>query len=360
MRRTVCLLVLGCAAACSDLEHAAPPAMSPDGGSCDCRSFGGPCDNYGCDDAGSCVYIGSQDAGTNCDDFNPCSYADQCDGTGGCQGTFYSCPSNDNCNTYQCLGDGGCSHLFNSGSCSDPATCSQGACNAGTCGQLQSYCPSPEECQVRVTCNGSGGCDQTPKPDGTTCDAGFLDRCNYYTCSGGYCQQPTFKCGQPPECHNVTCDFSTGNCSFPAGPDNLDCDAGNECLTHTTCFNGTCTGPDAPAGTPCTAVGGRPGACNRGVCQPDGGTPGSDGGNTGSDAGTRDGGSDAGSDGGSDAGDGGTGSQVENPFGCGCGAGPGAGAFAVLALVAALRARHGSGQRRRQAWGGSSTGGTRA
>jgi hypothetical protein len=70
--------------------------------------------------------------GTSCDDTNPCTYGDKCDGKGSCAGTPITCAS-DSCETRACNGTAKCTET--------PKACKAGGlpgmCSNGTCNPFQ-------------------------------------------------------------------------------------------------------------------------------------------------------------------------------------------------------------------------------
>jgi len=79
-----------------------------------------------CNGTSSCSVVYSS-VGTTCDDANPCTYADRCDGMGGCAGTPVICVAAGPCQTLQCNGTSSCSvaPLAAGTPCGAPNTCGQ-------------------------------------------------------------------------------------------------------------------------------------------------------------------------------------------------------------------------------------------
>ncbi|MCC6750261.1 MAG: hypothetical protein IT371_21530 [Deltaproteobacteria bacterium] len=75
----------------------------------DCYSVPGICSG------GKCTYLPR--AGASCNDGNPCTKLDKCDGMGGCAGTSYSCSDGLLCTSDTCDGLGGCTFPLQAGSC---------------------------------------------------------------------------------------------------------------------------------------------------------------------------------------------------------------------------------------------------
>jgi hypothetical protein len=118
-----------------------------------------------CDDGGNlpgdccapdCTYAAS---GSGCDDGDPCSIGDTCDGAGGCSaGGPDPCDDANVCTADSCVSFTGCVHTPAPGPCEDGNPCTLGdTCGGGTC-QAGTNFPCPL-CNV---CDGAGGCLEQP------------------------------------------------------------------------------------------------------------------------------------------------------------------------------------------------------
>lgn len=248
-------------------------------------------------DAG-CTYA-PRDAGTACNDNDPCTTADRCAADGTCAGTAVSCASPPG----QCFGamgtcnpaDGGCVYLANTGaSCDDSNTCTAGDSCAmdGTCAGTPFSCASPPgQCfSASGACLADGGCSYAPRDAGAPCDDGNLcttgDSCSVTQS----CDAVAVSCTTPPSaCFAAgACDQDAG-CLYSVSPgaacsDGDNCTLGDACLADGGCGAGTaftCTTPPSEcfgASGACQADGGCTyplGAlyqgCDGGACRADGG-----------------------------------------------------------------------------------------
>ncbi len=126
-----------------------------------------PCIEIVCQpDTGLCDDT-TKPAKSACDDLNPCTADDLCDGAGYCKGT--TAADGTSCNT-------------------DETLCTVETCKSGKC-QLQApvVCPSLGECVDNVCQPKTGKCQGQAWPDGSSCDDGN-DCTNGESCSNGTCQ----------------------------------------------------------------------------------------------------------------------------------------------------------------------------
>jgi hypothetical protein len=129
--------------------------------------------------------------GSDCDDGDPCTRDDTCDGRGACAGEPYECPA--------------------------------------------------LPCRTDTACDGTGECTFEPAATGTTCDDG--DPCTIDdACDGtGACTGISRAC-EPPRCGtNARCEG--GECVFDPLPQGTGCDDDDPCTMDDTCnADGTCAG----------------------------------------------------------------------------------------------------------------------
>ena len=141
---------------CSEGACAGPGALACDDGNV--------CTKDLCDPAAGCQVAAV--AGP-CDDKNPCTPIDACQGTA-CVGTgFAACDDGNPCTDDGCAAPGGCFHTNNQAPCSDGDVCSVGdACEGGSChaGAATPHC-----------CNTDDECD-----DGSACTT---DACANHVCA---------------------------------------------------------------------------------------------------------------------------------------------------------------------------------
>lgn len=166
----------------------------PDFGACgddgDCFSPMVQCFNaQGSCDGGVCVHA-PRPAGEACDDGDPCTEDDMCDGVGGCFGNELDC----------------------AGPNTTPGTCNAGTCQGTSCNAGFGDCNGDmsDGCETPLTsASDCGGCGQA-------CTAGAHANAS---CSSGSCER---SCQSPWE----NCDGDWGNgCEIPVGVPN-QCDAG--------------------------------------------------------------------------------------------------------------------------------------
>lgn len=163
-------------AALSCSAGAAVTCATPPGA---CFSMAGSCSP----DTGLCSYA-PLGASVVCDDLDPCSLPDRCDGDGGCSGAPRVCaPPPSVCfgaGVCQATLDGGCTYAVLAGaSCSDGNNCTSGdlcaadgGCASGTLATCQ-----PAECFVFAAgdCDSDAGCRFTPAAPNAPCTAGRCD-----------------------------------------------------------------------------------------------------------------------------------------------------------------------------------------
>ncbi|MEC9477499.1 MAG: putative metal-binding motif-containing protein [Planctomycetota bacterium] len=215
--------------------------------------------------AGPC---GGAPAGLPCDDGDPCTINDVCDGMGGCNGTFLDTDSDGVCDAFDiCPGgddsldsdmdgvpdfcdcdplDGtvfpGATEICGNGidddcdtlaDCGDPDCATDPACSTSSCGGAPagSPCDDGDPCTINDICDGMGGCA------GELIDAdadGYSPACG--DCDDG---DPAIHPGAPEICN----DLVDNDCDGP-----IDC-SDPDCAMDLACSTGPCSG--APAGSPC-------------------------------------------------------------------------------------------------------------
>jgi len=167
------------------------------------------CDNPDiCDGAGLCLPAYGQ-AGVSCDDGNPITVNDQCDGQGQCLGG--ACTSDADCaasSPGDCFDPGGVC-VTTTGECIFPPKPANTPCNDGNPGTLGDKC------------DGLGGC------------AGNLP------CTANGCDTPSGQCEVAPG----SCDSGTGICTFAFKASGTACDDGNAGTLGDACDDqGICAG----------------------------------------------------------------------------------------------------------------------
>lgn len=236
----------------------------------DCPPSPNPCMMPSCQQDGTCTFV-PKDRMTPCDDGNPCTEADKCDGEGSCVGICGPgiCDDQDPCTVDTCHPVTGCAHeaIPNClGPCSTPADCPQpcsdcfyATCSSeGVCGENPKRPGSPCDDGLPWTtgdaCDGQGNC-VPEEEDG--CDDGLPETDDYYDYRTQTCVHVE-RLELLPWCSNVTCeedaDCRTDRpclhgaclyevCCYLPDPTGQACDDGNECTTGDHCHAGACV-PD--------------------------------------------------------------------------------------------------------------------
>ncbi len=170
--------------------------MCVQGTTVDCGPSGSPCADLVCASLGpnthQCV-LEPRPSGAACNDHNPCTTGDICDGAGqcvptvsvpGCCSTAIDCDDGNPCTIDICNAQTGvCSHTPSAtgSACDDGNPCTVGdACGATGCSGSPIVCDDGNCCTEDVCV--SGTCTHNPVPDGTQCPCGG--------CTGGTCNPP--------------------------------------------------------------------------------------------------------------------------------------------------------------------------
>jgi hypothetical protein len=270
-------------------------------GACGNRCPPAPCRSAVCND-GVCETIPNPARnGRRCDDGDACTTDDVCQ-DGVCAGTPTVCNPDDQCTTAACdPATGQCvqTPVADGTACDDGNPCTRDdVCQGGVCAGVELPCAAGVICGD-VRCNpATGNCDLiVPNPDGTPCDDG--DLCTGKgTCESGTCLPgDPIACDPPDDCHAPgVCDPMTGQCTYAPAADGTPCDDHDPCTFNDVCIAGVCVGTprdcrgsDGPCAVgrcnpqsggcepsplddgipcedadPCTTTG----VCRDGVCQP--------------------------------------------------------------------------------------------
>jgi hypothetical protein len=181
---------------------------------------------------GECAYS-AKSADVACDDRNPCTLQDKCDGLGSCGGTLKACNTPPSPQCYEPTGvcdaaNGECAYRAKPVNtvCNDGEACTYNdVCNgAGTCGGTALVCNTPSVCQEQGGTCVNGSCQYPFKSSGAVCSDNDActegDRCdgagncipsNVVTeCAGGFCQilgecRPESGCECPDGCASGVC-----------------------------------------------------------------------------------------------------------------------------------------------------------
>ena len=225
----------------------------------------GQCDASSVPDGSGCV-VRPLVAGAGCDDTAASTKGDQCNGQGGCAGTPYSCTPG-LCEASSTPNGVGCTPVFSAQgtSCDDGvASTKSDVCDGGGGCAGTPYGCTPGQCDATSTPDGSG-CVTTPKAAGATCDDGAN------TTKSDQCDGQGGCAGTPYTCTPGTCEVSSApngvgctpvfeaqgvTCDDTlAGTKSDVCDGFGVCAgTPYSCSPGTCEASSTPNGTDCTVV----------------------------------------------------------------------------------------------------------
>lgn len=278
----------------------------------------------GSSDVSTAVTCATAVSGTVCDDADPCTENEKCDGNK-CVGTPVSCADDVSCTTDSCVKGKGCVHTIsgclidgiclsagdinpsdlcmtcqpsvNSGAytadiklnCDDGNECTQfDSCHQdGSCIGSQISCDDAKPCSLDACVKGSGcshtDADSGPCDDGSQCTVGD-------TCKGGKCTAGTgvLDCDDKNPCSKDTCGAKTG-CSSVTDPKACDdkdgctvdacdpvkgcshvpmkagdkCTNGDLCVAGETCSQGLKCGGGAPVQCDDKNI------CTQDFCKPD-------------------------------------------------------------------------------------------
>jgi len=192
-----------------------------------------------------------------CDDSNPCTPTDTCQG-GACTGFgALVCEDDNSCTDNSCVDFEGCSFVDNSIGCDDGSVCTTtDGCAGGACIGLAFLPCSDGNACTSDSCNSGSGCVFTNNSDG--CNDGNACTVNDH-CQGGGCGGGGAKsCNDGNACTNDSCDPGSG-CSFTNNSNG--CSDGNACTVNDHCQGGGCGGGGAK---PCNDGN----ACTNDSCNP--------------------------------------------------------------------------------------------
>jgi hypothetical protein len=153
----------------------------------DCAD-GDPCTADVCGAGGVCQNPGQPD-GTACPDGDACNGDETCTGGVCMPGTAPNCDDSNQCTTDACLPASGCEStpVTDGTPCADSTVCNgDETCQSGTCTPgAPLNCNDGNVCTLD-TCHDVSGCQQTARPDGTSCADSTV--CNgAETCQSGAC-----------------------------------------------------------------------------------------------------------------------------------------------------------------------------
>jgi hypothetical protein len=151
------------------------------------------------------------------------------------------CSDGDACTTDRCdAATGDCTHEpLTDTACDDHDPCTgPDRCQGGACVGVN-ICAPNEECTAEGTCRPAVASGCVNQPDGATCSDGDActekDECQAEHCIGGTRR----RCDDGNPCTIDGCTPQVG-CTTEAAPDGLGCDDGDECTNGAACQGGSC------------------------------------------------------------------------------------------------------------------------
>jgi hypothetical protein len=251
---------------CNPMTGACDTSLKPDGASC---SDGSLCSQLDTCQSGVCV----GGPAVVCSPPDPCLENGACNPANG-QCTFSQksngtlCGGGDDCVSGTCS-DGVCTGTVQmpGTTCNDSNPCTTAdACDGPTCLGTPVDCPL-DQCDEAAACNqATGQCQYVQKLDGAPCDDGdactLIDSCQLGVCSGS---SPAV-CPDPPPCFGPgVCDSQTGMCMNAQLADGALCGfEPGDCIQGGACFMGVCNAQPELDGVPCPG-----GICIAGSCFPE-------------------------------------------------------------------------------------------
>ncbi|HEX2873920.1 MAG TPA: MYXO-CTERM sorting domain-containing protein [Polyangiaceae bacterium] len=201
-----------------------------------------PCNVYACDKVKGCVVASFTTAA--CNDSDPCTVGDKCDGAGKCvSGAAQKCDDGNPCTADTCTKGVGCTAVAanENATCDDGNDCSTGdKCVAGKCKSSggKTCADDTNPCTV-ATCDPANQVCGQSNDDSLKCQ---VDKCHEITqCANGVC--PTgapIDCADTNPCTKDACDPATGCTHEP--DDTATCTDTDLCTESTSCKAGKCVG----------------------------------------------------------------------------------------------------------------------
>ena len=201
----------------------------------------GQCDSASVPDGTGCVVTHKLE-GIACDDGEPGTKGDQCDGAGGCSGSPYVCTP-EQCEATSIPNGQGCDVDFwaQGTGCDDGDVTTQGdVCDGqGGCAGTPYTC-TPGLCEVGAVPNGQG-CDPVYAASGAACDDGLIDTLGDQCDGQGGCSGTPYAC-IPGPCEVTSTPDGVG-CVPSYAAEGVGCDDGNAGTKDDSCDGqGGCTG----------------------------------------------------------------------------------------------------------------------
>jgi hypothetical protein len=200
---------------------------------------------------------------TNCNDNDPCTSNDTCTGITCVGTTLASCDDGNVCTNDSCLTGSGCAHTSNTLTCNDANICTvSDTCSGGKCVGAAKNCSDSNVCTLDACDSASGYCLFTPMSSGV-CQDGNACTLNDF-CTSGLCTPGGLRdCNDNDACTVDGCIPGSGDCLHTIATSGTFCDDGNACTVNDACDSGGChgTAKNCDDGNPCTSD-----SCANGLC----------------------------------------------------------------------------------------------
>lgn len=180
----------------------------------------------------------------NCNDGDPCTIGDACEGTSCTKGSLLDCDDGNDCTADACDKELGCTNLPMETACDDQDPCTLvDQCQGVFClGTGEPDCDDGNPCTDDL-CSSPVGCKHVPNQE----DCDDDDPCTLAEqCTQGVCTATSvLDCDDQDDCTLDECDTWTGLCTHAAIPQcepckvNSECSDGNPCSLDG-CDSGTC------------------------------------------------------------------------------------------------------------------------
>jgi len=199
-----------------------------------------PCKVYTCDKVKGCVVSSFTTAA--CNDGDPCTTVDKCNGAGACVGgTIQKCDDGNECTTDSCVPFQGCKAVAGNegGTCDDGNNCSTGdKCVSGKClASGGKTCPDDTNPCTTASCDPANQICGQSNDNTAKCQS---DKCHQFTtCTNGTCPVGApIDCADTNPCTKDECDPATGCTHTP--DDTATCSDGDLCTEGDACKGGEC------------------------------------------------------------------------------------------------------------------------
>ena len=192
----------------------------------------------------ACELVPVDDA-VPCNDGNPCTHEDRCAG-GTCLGkpltsgeAALACDDQNPCTEDLCDPLESCAHYPTGGDCDDGDPCTDGEhCDGTVCTEPDQFVCGTCDVAAPDTCEADHG-------DGDPCNGTLI--CVAGQCRADVATVVTCEAGVDP-CTQWACEPSTGECAATPRPDGFPCSDGSACTVDDACQEGACVGAPSSSG----------------------------------------------------------------------------------------------------------------